>query len=84
MKNKPTYVDKYLVIWWNKDEEKVHVSSPVDYESAMGMVLAMDKGKAFFREDIFGELDNGEIYKDWSKVITKYQPILEKDLWDEL
>jgi len=77
-------MDRYLVIWWNKDKEKIHVSTPMDHKSAINMVLAMDNGKAFFHKDVFGELDNGEIYKDWSVVIIKYQPILEKDLWDEL
>ena len=73
--------DKYLVIWW--DESEVHVSTPKPYEDARSMVTRMDEGRLFYQEE-GGRLDDGRSYKDWSKIITKYQPVLEKDLWNEL
>jgi hypothetical protein len=73
--------DKYLVIWW--DEDEVHVSKPMLYKDAHNMVKCMDEGRLFYQEED-GRLDDGRIYKEWSKIITKYQPVLEKDLWNEL
>ncbi len=73
--------DKYLVIWWNKDE--VHVSKPMLYKDARNMVTRMDEGRLFYYEED-DHFDDGRSHKDWSKIITKYQPVLEKDLWDEL
>lgn len=72
---------RYLVIWW--DESEVHVSKPMLYKDAHNMVKRMDEDRLFYHEEN-DRLDEGRSYKNWSKIITKYQPVLEKDLWNEL
>ena len=73
----------YNVVWWN--EKEVHVSKPTDYENARLRVSALDGERGFFQLDDQGNLiDHTKKYKNWSKIITKYEPVLEKDMWHEL
>ncbi len=77
--------DKYLVIYWNRDEEEVRVSRPLSYKRAMHKFLALDGNGGLFEIDGEGNpMEISDKYKNWSKVITKYEPLLEKDMWNEL
>ncbi len=58
----------------------------MERKDALGLALAISDGKPFYRRMENDNIDrtNFETYEDWSIIVTKFDTILEKDLYNEL